>query len=62
MATVLRAGAERCARESGIHSFHDSAGDLLFITRSLSGHRVCAVSREGSEYWVLEEKLLPGGS
>ncbi|MDN3265458.1 hypothetical protein QWJ26_37780 [Streptomyces sp. CSDS2] len=52
----------RLTREADIHSLHDSDGDLLFIARSLSGHRVCAVSREGSEYWILEEEFLPGGS
>ncbi|MEU7559213.1 hypothetical protein [Streptomyces eurythermus] len=52
----------RLTMESCLHSMHDSDGDLLFIARSLSGHRVCAVSREGSEYWILEEEFLPGGS
>ncbi|WP_381554269.1 hypothetical protein [Streptomyces eurythermus] len=52
----------RLTSEFGVHSLHDPDGDLLFIARSLSGHQVRAVSREGSEYWVLEEKFLPGNS
>ncbi|MBY8340219.1 hypothetical protein LXH13_17995 [Streptomyces spinosirectus] len=31
--------------------------ELIFIARSLSGHRVCAASTEGDEYWILEAEF-----
>ncbi|ALO95835.1 hypothetical protein [Streptomyces olivaceoviridis] len=51
----------RLTSASNIYSLRQPDGDLLFIARSLSGHRVCAVSREESEYWILEEQFLPDG-
>ncbi|GAA1419338.1 hypothetical protein GCM10009601_16090 [Streptomyces thermospinosisporus] len=33
----------------------EEEGELLFTGRSTSGHLVCAASKEGSEYWILEE-------
>ncbi|GGZ94315.1 hypothetical protein GCM10010389_36350 [Streptomyces echinoruber] len=38
-----------------ISALKDPDGELLFVTRSASGHRVCAVSKEGGEYWILVE-------
>ncbi|MEU5080345.1 MULTISPECIES: hypothetical protein [Streptomyces] len=52
----------RLTSAANIFALEQPDGDLLFIARSFSGHRVCAVSREGSEYWILEEEFLPGGS
>jgi hypothetical protein len=31
------------------------SGELLFIARSMRGHRVCAASTEEGEYWIVEE-------
>ncbi|MGW4562289.1 hypothetical protein ACWEN3_07690 [Streptomyces sp. NPDC004561] len=47
----------RLTETADIFATHDQSGDLLFIARSLSGGRVCAVSEEGSDYWIIEEKL-----
>ncbi|MEV7978364.1 hypothetical protein [Streptomyces sp. NPDC086519] len=44
----------RLTPATDISALADQGGELLFIARSLSGHRVCAASTEGSEYWILE--------
>ncbi|MFD8721670.1 hypothetical protein ACFV2H_27710 [Streptomyces sp. NPDC059629] len=44
----------RLTPRTDISALADQGGELLFIARSLSGHRVCAASTEGSEYWILE--------
>ncbi|MFE4968303.1 hypothetical protein [Streptomyces sp. NPDC056660] len=43
----------RLTPATDISALADQAGELLFIARSLSGHRICAASTEGSEYWIL---------
>ncbi|MFI6487668.1 hypothetical protein [Streptomyces sp. NPDC050564] len=44
----------RLTENADISAMEDPEGGLLFIARSLSGHRVCAASTEEGEYWILE--------
>ncbi|WP_416975124.1 hypothetical protein [Streptomyces sp. 4F14] len=43
-----------------VFNFREASGDILFVARSASGHHVCAVSREGSEYWIIEVDFPEG--
>ncbi|MFF9086893.1 hypothetical protein ACF1BE_10840 [Streptomyces sp. NPDC014991] len=45
----------RLTSATNIFFLQDPEGDLLFVARDLSGQKVRAVSREGSEYWILDE-------
>ncbi|MFH9003770.1 hypothetical protein ACH4E5_11100 [Streptomyces afghaniensis] len=49
----------RLTEDSDISALRSPDGDLLLIARSPSGHRVCAASTEGGDYWILEEDF-PG--
>jgi hypothetical protein len=44
----------RLTEATDISSLEDQEGELIFITRSFSGHRVCAASKEEGEYWITE--------
>ncbi|MEU8466786.1 hypothetical protein AB0F30_02465 [Streptomyces sp. NPDC029006] len=50
----------RLTSATNLFFLQDSEGDLLFVARDLSGRQVCAVSREGAEYWILEEEFHQG--
>jgi regulator of extracellular matrix RemA (YlzA/DUF370 family) len=45
----------RLTEDSDVSALRSPDGDLLLIARSPSGHRVCAASTEGGDYWILEE-------
>ncbi|MFJ8463035.1 hypothetical protein [Streptomyces swartbergensis] len=49
----------RLAEDSDVSALRSPDGDLLLIARSPSGHRVCAASTEGGDYWILGEDF-PG--
>ncbi|MEU1313585.1 hypothetical protein [Streptomyces tibetensis] len=49
----------RLTEDSDVSALRFPDGDLLLIARSPSGHRVCAASTEGDQYWILEEDF-PG--
>jgi hypothetical protein len=44
----------RLTEATDISALEDRNGEMLFIARSISGHRVCAASKEAGEYWILE--------
>jgi hypothetical protein len=43
----------RLTDATDISALEEPQGELLFVARSLSGHRACAVSTEEGEYWIL---------
>jgi hypothetical protein len=47
----------RLTDATDISALEDTQGELLFMARSLRGHRVCAASKEEGEYWILEADL-----
>jgi hypothetical protein len=47
----------RLTDDADISALRSPEGELLLIARSPSGHRVCAASTEGGEYWILEEEF-----
>ncbi|MEU5096880.1 hypothetical protein [Streptomyces sp. NPDC020996] len=52
----------RMTDDADVTALVDPQGELLFIARSLSGHRVCAASAEGDEYWILEADFREQGA
>ncbi|WP_432171079.1 hypothetical protein [Streptomyces sp. 1222.5] len=44
----------RLTNSVNISALQDPEGDLLFVSRSEDGRHACAVSREGTDYWIIE--------
>ncbi|MEV0486293.1 hypothetical protein AB0I69_37585 [Streptomyces sp. NPDC050508] len=43
----------RLTETTDISALDGAADELLFVARSITGHRVCAATTEEGEYWIL---------